>query len=91
MDIVNTPNNIVFNPADGDPGPSRQVTQQRNIAENIDTALGEDYTAAVKAALQLEDANTAAVEEAKKAVLGNALDTPTNIADAARNILKFGI
>ena len=38
----------------------------------------------------MEDTNIAAVEEAKKAIANNTLDTPQNIEDAARNILRFG-
>ena len=91
MSGINIPNNIVFNPGEGDFGPSRQISREQNTIENAGAALGADYTSAINRAMEIEDTQLRAVEEAQKAIADNRIITRENIVDAARNILKFGI
>lgn len=92
MNGINSPNNVVFNPGEGDFNPARQVNRERNIsAENADAALRADYAAAINKALELEKNAALSVENAQKAVDINEIDNAENIRIAAENILKFGI
>ena len=92
MDGINTPNNIVFNPGEGDYKPVRQEIRGINrSAENADAALGADYTAVINKALEMEENAAKGVENAQIAANLKEIDTAENIRTAAENILKFGI
>lgn len=91
MSGINTPNNIVFNPGEGDYNPIRQKIREINIStESTDGVLRADHTAVINKALEIEENAVKGVENAEKVDL-NAIDTAENIRIAAENILKFGI
>lgn len=92
MNGINTPNNIVFNPGEGDYKPVRQdIREISRSVENADAALRADYTAEINKALELEENAAKVVEIAQIAANLNEIDTAENIRTAAENILKFGI
>ena len=90
MDI-NITNNIISNL-----GPSRNpacTTAGENKAENcpVDANLRSDYDAIIAKAIESEEINLNAVEQAKILLQSGQLDTPKNIESTAENLLKFGI
>ncbi len=91
MSSIDIPNSIVFNLGEGDFGPTRQISREQNTTENTGAALGADYMSAINRAMEIEDTQLKAVEEAQKAIADNSVNTRENSTDAARNILKFGI
>lgn len=91
MNGINTPNNIVFHPGEGDYSPLRQKIREISIStESTDGVLRADYSAVINKALEIEENAVKGVENAEKVDL-NAIDTAENIRIAAENILKFGI
>ena len=73
-------------------GQNRLDAQKAKQVEKQDTQVefGAEYASAVKKSLAYtEDVN--AVEQAKKALAAGELDTPEAAAEAAQNMLSFGI
>ena len=91
MTGINTPNNIVFNPGEGDYSPIRQKIREINIStESTERVLRADHSAVINKALEIEENAVKGIENADKVDL-NAIDTAENIRIAAENILKFGV
>lgn len=90
---INLPNNIVFNPADGDPAPARQTARQVPPVEDkaADLSLGVDHQDVVKKALESDAKSTLSAQEIEELLQTDALDSIENIRLAAENILNFGI
>lgn len=90
---INLPNNIVFNPADGDPAPARQTARQVPPAEDkaADLSLGVDHQDVVKKALESDAKSTLSAQEIEELLQTDAIDSIENIRLAAANILNFGI
>ena len=89
---IDITNNIVFDAGSSgiDPyiKPEIEKTPQPDAA---DSTLRTEYEPFIKKAMQLNDTDSQAVEEAAKALENGLLDTPEAIKDAAENILKSGI
>ena len=89
---IDITNNIVFDTGSSalDPyiKPDLKNTPQPDAA---DSTLRTEYEPFIKRAVQLNDTNSQAVEEAAKALEIGLLDTPEAIKSAAENILKSGI
>ncbi len=69
----------------------RHLAPRASRQTDVDIALGYDYAAAVRNALQLSRDDTATVEAARREIEQGRLDTLPNIQTAAEMILTFGI
>ena len=89
---IDITNNIVFdagsNALDPSKKPDIEKTPQKDAADSI---LRTEYEPFIKRAIQINDTNSQAVEEAAKDLEIGLLDTPGAIKPAAGNILKSGI
>jgi len=61
------------------------------VGNDADASLNVDYASLIERAVQTQDADAAAVEQAKKLLLSGELESPLNIRTAAENIVRFGV
>ena len=84
-------NNIGYPASEGEwPKPNRPA-QRIDATDTPNLVIRADHAAVIRKALQLNDLNPAALEDARIEIEQNTLDTPENIRIAAENILKFGL
>ena len=90
MDIDAT-NSIIPN-LDSTPNAARRTPQPRTASTDpVDADLGSDYSSVISRALQSDEIDLQAVEQAASLLASGRLDTPQNAQSAAENLLKFGI
>jgi hypothetical protein len=89
---IDITNNIVFDAGSSGLDPSKKPDIEKiPQAGAADSTLRTEYEPFIQRAVQLNDTDTQAVEEAAKALENGLLDTPEAIQYAAENILKSGI
>jgi len=85
-------NNIVFDTGGGSLETStRPDTAKTPQADAVDSTLRTDYEQFIRKALELEDEDALAVEQARKALEAGELDTTEAAQSAAEAILIKGI
>ncbi len=89
---IDITNNIVFDAGSSGLDPSKKSDLNKTPQQDAaDSTLRTEYEPFIQRAVQLNDIDTLAVEEAAKALEIGLLDTPEAIQSAAENILKSGI
>ncbi len=89
---IDITNNIVFDAGSSGLDPSKKPDIEKTPQPDAaDSTLRTEYEPFIKRAVQLDDTDSQAVEEATKALENGLLDTPEAIQYAAENILKSGI
>lgn len=76
----------VDSPSAGQPGRPKPAAN-----EQADATLQIDYDHLIEQATKMPDADTDAVQRARQLIQSDQLDNPSNIRQAAEDIIKFGI
>ncbi|HIJ67096.1 MAG TPA: hypothetical protein HPP87_10645 [Planctomycetes bacterium] len=89
---IDITNNIVFDTGGGSLDPSKRPGAGKTPqAGAVDSTLRTDYEQFIHKALELEDEDALAVEQARKALEAGELDTTEAAQSAAEAILMKGI
>jgi len=73
------------------PQPNSRNTARVLSNEDADASLRVDYASLIDKAVQIPEADSAAVQQARELLLSGELESPKNIRKAAENIVRFGI
>jgi len=73
------------------PQPNSRNTVRVLSNEDVDASLRVDYASLIDKAVQIPEADSAAVQRARELLLSGELESPENIRKAAENITRFGI
>lgn len=89
---IDITNNITLDAAGGSLEPAKNTDLDKpSQAGAADSTLRAEYESFIRKALELEDTDPKAVDEARQALESGRLDTPEGAQSAAENILKSGI
>jgi hypothetical protein len=90
---IDITNNINLDAAGGslEPAKNTDLADKGPQAGAADSTLRAEYESFIRKALELEDTDSKAVDEARQALESGRLDTPEGAQSAAENILKSGI
>jgi len=89
---IDITNNITLDAAGGSLEPAKNADLDKpSQAGAADSTLRAEYESFIRRALELEDTDPKAVDEARQALESGRLDTPEGAQSAAENILKSGI
>jgi len=89
IDMVN---NVTFNAVLPGLDPNKVPEPAKTAGEDTsDATVKTEYASVINKALETEEIDLKAVQEAQNAIQEGTLDTPENITAAAENILEQGI
>ena len=89
---IDITNNITLDAGGGSLEPAKNADLDKpSQAGAADSTLRAEYESFIRRALELEDGDSKAVDEAQNELESGLLDTPEGAQSAAENILKLGI
>ena len=89
---IDITNNIVFDAGSSGLDPSKKPDLDKNSqADAADSTLRTEYAPFIRKALELEETDSLAVAEARRALESGQLDTPEAAQYTAETILNTGI
>lgn len=85
-------NNLIFNTNHGVlNSSSKNPVKRNNTAEDNTANLRSEYESTITKSLRFQESDDRIVEQTKKAIAQNQLETLDNIIMAAQSMLNFGI
>ncbi len=91
MNSIDITSNILLSGATGNIDRSKKNASSTGSTDAADATLRAEYASTIRKALESEQSDAQAVQEARDALISAQLDTYENIEQTAENILKFGI
>jgi len=91
MNSIDITSNILLNTGTGNIDRSKKNESSTGTTDAADATLRAEYASTIRKALESEQSDAQAVQEARESLISAQLDTYENIEQTAENILKFGI
>ena len=92
MNSIDIASNILLNNGTGNIDRSKKKDDSNaGSTDAADATLRAEYASTIRKALESEQSDAQAIQQAREALISAQLDTYENIEQTAENILKFGI
>lgn len=91
MNSIDITSNILLSNGTGNIDRSKKDDSNTSSTDAADATLRAEYASTIRKALESEQSDAQAIQEAREALISAQLDTYENIEQTAENILKFGI
>jgi len=91
MNSIDITSNILLGGGTSNINCSKKNKSSTCSTDAADATLRAEYASTIRKALESEQSDAQAVQEAREALIAAQLDTYENIEQSAKNILKFGI
>ena len=92
MNSIDIASNILLNNGTGNIDRSKKKDDSNTgSTDAADATLRAEYASTIRKALESDQSDAQAVQQAREALISAQLDTYENIEQSAENILKFGI
>ena len=91
MNSIDITSNILLNGGTGNIDRSKKNDSSTGSTDAADATLRAEYASTIRKALESDQSDAQAVQQARESLISAQLDTYENIEQTAENILKFGI
>jgi hypothetical protein len=91
MNSIDITSNVLLSGGTGNIDRSKKDDSNTGSTDAADATLRSQYASTIRKALESDQSDVQAVQQAKDALITAQLDTYENIEQTAENILKFGI
>ncbi len=91
MNSIDITSNILLSGGTGNIDRSKKDESNTGSTDAADATLRAEYASTIRKALESEQSDAQAVQQAREALISAQLDTYENIEQTAENILKFGM